>query len=331
LKLAEAEEVKREIEELEEGVELREEKPREAMAPSTESREDEIEERRRRLRELLETYRDATSFAKELRDLSPEERAMVHGIVKEVFSASKPETKLIEKPIVVEKPVIREIEKPVPVIPESVERIGRKAEVALERVGMVEGRLSRLEEALEKLAEAQRDVAVAVKAFASNMSESERLREELKRVREELEKLRRDREEKYMIVPRAEKMNPDGTVIREYDFHPALKALEKRSEFMTEKLGPALIQELRLVRQDISSSVNRLATLIESVVTPELRRRAPRLVEDIEESIRRLAGGFLSPKEREKELSELEAKLEQLEKKVGEGGEKHYSSTRDKR
>lgn len=290
-------------------------------APAEEPEAREIEERRRKLRELIETYRDVSSFVRDLRDLGPEERALVHSIVERVIGPGERGEAAPPQPIVVEKPVVKEVEKPVPVAPPEVIEASKKAEAALERIGGVEARLSRLEEALERLAEVQRDVGAAVKAVLSHAAESSRLRDELERIRRELEELRRNRERQYMIIPRAEKLNPDGSVVREYDFHPALKALEKRTEFAVEKLGPALIQELRATRSDISSSINRLVTLVEAIITPELRRRAPRLVESIEESVRKLVGR-LSPEERERELAELERKVSELEKQVSTGGEK---------
>jgi len=349
LRLAE-EEIKKELEELpEEGVELEstptieegnsEEEARgttlatraeeaevakEAEAETTRAIEDtherELEERRKRLRELIETYRDVASLVRDISELRPEDRVLVHSIVNQVLKPEK-EVQVIEKPVVVEKPVEKVVEKPVPVVPETVERIGRKAEVALERISAVEERLSKYEEALERLTETQKDIAMAVKSITSYVSENMRLQEELRRIREELESFKKQTEQKYMIVPRAEKLNPDGSVVREYDFHPALKAIEKRTNFAVEKLGPALLEELRATRADISSSINRLVTLIESIITPELRRRAPRLVEDIEESVKKLVGR-LSPEERERTLTELETKLEKLEKEVGGGGEK---------
>ena len=340
MKLAE-EEIKKEIEALEEGAEIgpvatapaeaEEEKKEEGKheaaekereekvetAPAEVKAEEEIEERRRKLKELMETYRDVSSFVKEMRDLGPEERVLVHSIVEKVMTPEKQvEVREVEKPIVIEKPVVKEVEKPVPVMPRSVE-------AALERIGEVEARLTKHEAALERIAETQKDIAVAVKSLTGYVSENMRLREELRKLREELESFKKQTEQKYMIVPRAEKLSPDGSVIREYDFHPALKALEKRTDFAVEKLGPALIQELRATRSDISSSINRLVSLVEAIITPELRRRAPSLVEDIEKSLRKLVGP-LTPVEREKALAELEEKASKLleEAEKSKGGKK---------
>jgi len=66
---------------------------------------------------------------------------------------------------------------------------------------------------------------------------------------------------------------------------------------------------MRATRSDISAGINRIASLIESVLTPELKKRAPQIAEDIQERFRRLVGGMLTPEEREKELAELEAKV----------------------
>jgi len=337
------EELKREIEELpEEGIALEEgqaseqvEQPQEQeqpmetqveeqppMPPEVEEERAEIEERKKRLRELISTYKDVSSFVRELRDLTPEERTLVHSIVEKVLAPGEKKAKEAEsKPIIIEKPVVKEVEKPYPVIPESVERIGRKAETALERIGEVEARLSRLEEALVKIADSQKDLSIAVKSITASVSENMRLRSELERIRKELEEIRRARERHLMILPKAEVLKPDGSVVREYDFHPSLKAMEKQTEFAVNKLGPALIEELRATRSDISSSINRLVTLVESIITPELRRRAPRLVEDIEETVKKLVGK-LTPEERERELTELEKKLHELEQISKESMEK---------
>lgn len=333
------EELRRELEELPEGgVEL----GREETAPSTEGGEqgeggpggageavseegaatgaspEEVEERRRRLRELIQTYRDVSSFIKELRELGPDERALVHSIVEKVLTPEEP--KVVEKPVIVEKPRVEYVEKPVPVVPPEVSESAREATkaayAALSKVEEAEARLSRLEEALQRIAETQAEVVTAVKAFATSVSETAKLHEELRRVREELQRIKEDKERRYMIIPKAEKLNPDGSVVREYDYHPALKAMEKRTEFAVEKLGPAIIEELRQTRADVSGSINRLVTLLEAIITPELRRRAPRIVSELEDSVRKLVGS-MRPEERIEALQEIQEKVEKLE--GGEG------------
>ena len=52
-------------------------------------------------------------------------------------------------------------------------------------------------------------------------------------------------------------------------------------------------------------------SLFEAIITPELRKRAPSLVEDIEKSLKKLVGP-LTPEEREKALAELEEKTSKL-------------------
>jgi hypothetical protein len=120
-----------------------------------------------------------------------------------------------------------------------------------------------------------------------------------------------------MVVPKTKFQRPNGTIVEEYDYHPTLKATEEQARFAYQTLGPALINELRQTRADISTSLNRLIALIETALTPELRKRAPRLVEEVEERFRRLVGR-LTPEERERELGELEKKIEELGRK-GEG------------
>ena len=262
---------------------------------------------RERVREISEMVREISDAIKSLSELPPEERASAARILERLVAA-EPEVKVVERPVPVERTVT--VEKPVPVVPKGLE----------ERVAATEYRLSRLEEALERLAEAQRDVAAAVKASLSSADEARRLREELEALRKELESVKKERElASSPVLVKSEMMREDGTVVREYDLHPALKALEKRTEFATDKLGPELIAELRATRQSIDSNLNRLMSLIESVFEPELRRRAPRIVEQIEERVRRFVGA-MTEEERARELEEIDRQLS--ERLQGQGAQR---------
>jgi len=62
------------------------------------------------------------------------------------------------------------------------------------------------------------------------------------------------------------------------------------------------------------------------VLTPELKKRAPQIAEDIQERFRRLVGGMLTPEERERELAELEAKVAEAQKVVQQAAASAASS-----
>jgi len=143
-----------------------------------------------------------------------------------------------------------------------------------------------------------------------------RLREELARTRQEYEQKLQALQQQAMVIPKSRIVRPDGVVMEEYDFHPLLKAQEEAAKYRYGVWGPALIDEMRATRADISAGINRIASLIESVLTPELKRRAPQIAEDIEDRFRRLVGGALTPEQREKELAELEAKVAEAQKVV---------------
>lgn len=125
---------------------------------------------------------------------------------------------------------------------------------------MVEAKLTEHEKLLEKLAEVQKEIAASIKVNVQ-------LHNELRKLREELESLKKLRESKLMVIPKAEKVGPDGSVVREYELYPALKAEEKKTDFMVDKLGSAIIEELRTTRAELTSIANRFASLIETVTT----------------------------------------------------------------
>jgi len=158
------------------------------------------------------------------------------------------------------------------------------------------------------------------------MDEITRLREELSRVRQEYEQKLQALQQQAMVIPKSRIVRPDGVVLEEYDFHPLLKAQEKAAEYRYSVWGPALIEEMRATRADISAGINRIASLIESVLTPELKKRAPQIAEDIQERFRRLVGGMLTPEEREKELAELEAKVAEAQKVVQQAAQQAAAS-----
>jgi len=236
---------------------------------------------------------------------------------------------------VVEKPVVIEKEKPVPVqagvpeeVLESVKRVSETAGVLLDRISTLESRLQQYEGALASVAEAQKSISETVKMALSTMEEVRRLREEVEKLREEARKLREEKAKEQTVIPATEIIElPEQGVrkIYQYQIHPALKAIEKEVEFRTDKLGTALVEELRNTRAEISqiraevtSLLNRAVTLVESAIAPEVRRRAPRLVEDLESSLRRLTGRLYSPEERASKIAELRERLER--EKAEEGG-----------
>jgi hypothetical protein len=196
----------------------------------------------------------------------------------------------VEKPVVVERP--KEVQVPVPVVPKEVSE-------KLEEYG------ARLEAYGSALAE----VSKVLERTTALLEDNRRLREELEGMRRSHEELVAKLREGFGVVVRTKVTDPQtGKVLEEYDLHPRLKALDRQSAFVVEQVGPALVQEIRQARAELSSNVNRLISLVEGVVAPELRRRAPALVEEVQERLRRLVG-VMGPAERERELSEIEARL----------------------
>jgi hypothetical protein len=297
------EEVKREVEELPEEArelgeekpgEAREEKPEEAPPPQPAGYESIVEEFRKR----KELAREVVEFAKEVSSLTPEQAAVATQILDRILprTQAKPQVITVEKPVPVEKPVVKTVEKPVPVVPESVE----------EKLTEIDRKLSAYDKVLEK-------ISALSESTVSLATELARVREELARVKEENRKVVEGLREQVMVVPKTRIRRQDGTEVEEYDWHPRLKYLEKQADFAFSQLGPAILQEIRLTRTDISSGINRLIAIFESALLPELRKRAPRIAEDLEERLRRLVG-TLTPEERERELAELEKKVEELTK-----------------
>jgi isopenicillin N synthase-like dioxygenase len=117
----------------------------------------------------------------------------------------------------------------------------------------------------------------------------------------------------------------DGSVEEEYEplpddqiklkvYSTEAEVRRKQAEAMVERFMPELMKRLDRIESDISSFGNRLLAVLETVLVPELKRRAPRILEDVEEKLRRLGA---SPRPAEVELSELEARVE---RKLREGG-----------
>jgi septal ring factor EnvC (AmiA/AmiB activator) len=183
----------------------------------------------------------------------------------------------------------------------------------------LEQKLNRYDEILARIAE-------AMDRNSTMMDEITRLREELARTRQEYEQKLQSLQQQAMVIPKSRIVRPDGVVMEEYDFHPLLKAQEEAAKYRYGVWGPALIEEVRATRSDISAGINRIASLIESVLTPELKKRAPQIAEDIQERFRRLVGGMLTPEERERELAELEAKVAEAQKVVQQAAQQAAAS-----
>jgi len=205
---------------------------------------------------------------------------------------------------------------PQPVVPKEIS----------EKVENVDSRMAALEQKLAKYDEILSRIAEAMDRNSAMMDEITRLREELARTRQEYEQKLQSLQRQAMVIPKSRIVRPDGVVLEEYDFHPALKVQEKAAEYRYSVWGPALIEEMRATRADISAGINRIASLIESVLTPELKKRAPQIAEDIQERFRRLVGGMLTPEERERELAELEAKVAEAQKVVQQAAQQAAAS-----
>jgi DNA repair exonuclease SbcCD ATPase subunit len=311
--LSEVEEVKREIEELPDEVE-------EARGAEAEVKPEEVEqqpdyerliEEFRRRKELV---REVVEFAKEVSSLSPEQVSVATQILDRILPRAQPKPQVItvEKPVPVEKPVVQTVtvEKPVPVVPEGVEG----------KLASVEARLSEIDRKLTAYNKVLERVTALSESTVSLATELARVREELERVKEDQRKIVEGLKEQVMVVPKTKIRRQDGTEVEEYDWHPRLKYIERQADFAFSQLGPALITEIRAARADISSHLTRLISLVESIMTPELRRRAPRIVEEIEDKLRRLVGG-VAPEERERVLAELEQKVSQLMQSQTASGE----------
>jgi hypothetical protein len=273
--------------------------------PPQPSYEDVLQELRRR-RELV---REVVEFAREVSSLSPQEASVATRLLDRILP---PQTPQQPPPLPEVRPIYIEKEKPVPVAPPELQRELRETrEYVASALEGVERRLVYYDEVLRRYDQILARLSEVTTSVTSVTSEIAKLRQEVEEVRRERDELLRRITEQYQVLPRARVSTPDGKVVEEYDFHPKLKAYEKQVDFAVQQLGPAIIAEIRAARADISSQVTRLVSLVEAVVTPELRRRAPRIVEEIEDRLRRLVGR-VAPEEREKTLAELEQKVSQL-------------------
>jgi Predicted membrane protein len=279
--------------------------------------EDWIEEIRKR-KQLFDELFD---FARQVSQASPEQLALTRDLIREIFGLGEerkeaPQPSPPPQPVIVEKPVIKEVQVPQPVVPKEIS----------EKVENVDSRMAALEQKLAKYDEILSRIAEAMDRNSAMMDEITRLREELARTRQEYEQKLQSLQQQAMVIPKSRIVRPDGVVLEEYDFHPLLKAQEKAAEYRYSVWGPALIEEMRATRADISAGINRIASLIESVLTPELKKRAPQIAEDIQERFRRLVGGMLTPEERERELAELEAKVAEAQKVVQQAAQQAAAS-----
>jgi len=277
--------------------------------------------------DILESYRrrkqivvEVLDAVKQLSQATPEQLELTRDLIEKVFGFEerKEAPSPPPQPVVVEKPVIKEVQvpQPVPVVPKEVS----------EKVESVDARMAALEQKLAKYDEILARIAEAMDRNTAMMDEITRLRSELDRVRQEYEQKLQALQQQAMVIPKSRIVRPDGVILEEYDFHPALKAQEKAAEYRYSVWGPALIEEMRATRADISAGINRIASLIESVLTPELKKRAPQIAEDIQERFRRLVGGMLTPEERERELAELEAKVAEAQKVVQQAAQQAAAS-----
>jgi len=297
------EEIKNEIEQLdapseepteqEPTEEAPQEEPPQQTPPEQQKEPDILEELRKKKQlttEILDLIRQTSSA-------TPEQLAITRDIIEKIMVEPKKKTetetpKVITKEIVKEKPVEKIVEKPV-IPPELTEHLSA-----------LEEKTSKYDVILDKLSE-------AIDQNKNLSNEIARLRQELDQTKLEYQQRLQQLQQQTMIIPKTRITRPDGVQVEEYDFHPALKMYEKRSEYLYDKLGPSFLEELRGMRSDIGSTLNRISAMLETVLTPELKRRAPELAEDIQERFRRLVGGALTTEQREKELESLENKLKE--------------------
>lgn len=180
-----------------------------------------------------------------------------------------------------------------------------------ERMAALEEKLSKYNAIIEKMTEVvNSDSRELVNEFARLREELDRIRQEYdQRVQEYEKKIRRKQQAMVTLKPRVVML--DGTVVEEYDLRLALRS-ELAAQYPYHVLGLAIIDEIRAVRESISAGVNRVLSWIESIVKQELRERE--LEEDRQIRFRRLIGRVLTPEERERELTELEAKIDEAMK-----------------
>jgi cell division protein ZapA (FtsZ GTPase activity inhibitor) len=280
------------VEETEESVGETEERVEETEERVEEREKDEYERMLEEFRKRRNVFKEVADFVNEIASMPPERLDAATKVFEKLMPEQKQPVEKHTERVVVEKPVIPEEVK------EKIERI----EDVDEKIERLDARLSQYDKVLDKL--------TALSTGTINLAtEVQKLRSELEDIRRESAEREQRLKEEFMIVTKARAQRPDGTIVEEYDYHPKLKAIEKQADFTFNQLGPTLIQEIRATRADISSTLNRAMAMIESIVSPELRRRAPRVVEDIEERFKRLVGG-LTPEQRMSELGELEKKIE---------------------
>jgi len=296
------EEIKQEIEQLDAPAEEpTEEAPQEEpqqeppqQTPPEQQKEPDILEELRKKKQLTTEILD---LIRQTSSATPEQLAITRDIIEKIMVEPKKKTetetpKVITKEIVKEKPVEKIVEKPV-IPPELTEHLSA-----------LEEKTSKYDVILDKLSE-------AIDQNKNLSNEIARLRQELDQTKIEYQQRLQQLQQQTMIIPKTRITRPDGVQVEEYDFHPALKMYEKRSEYLYDKLGPSFLEELRGMRSDIGSTLNRISAMLETVLTPELKKRAPELAEDIQERFRRLVGGALTAEQREKELESLENKLKE--------------------
>lgn len=305
------------------------EEPKEAEdREETEKILDEMRSLKQMVGETLSMYRDVASFIKEAGAMTPEQMAMVSSITKPIMDRIQQISRRTE-PTSTQQAIPEEVKREISRIGGVEERI-RGVE---ERVGGVEGKVSEVDskiselsrklsgygEALVKVAESLEKHASTTSAIVSLTSEMQRVRDELEKVKKELEEERKNKMQD--SIPSIEEVDEHGRIVRKYEPHPRVKVLEKQTDFTYKTLGPMLIEEIKQTRSEISQNINRLISIFESAIAPEVRRRAPHLVEDMQERFRRLVGG-MSEEERRKALEEIEAKLRETEMKGSEAEKK---------
>ena len=276
--------------------------------PSPPKIEDLIEEFRKR----REAVKEVLSFVKEISETSPTYLALASELLDRMMSQQTyqqiqqpQQIQTVER--VVEKPV--PVKEPVPVVPEELKERIENIETRLDKIDEINMKLDKYDKIIER-------VTALSTSTVSLASEIERLRSELEKVRQEQKEAVEKLKEGFMVMTKTRIKRPDGVEVEEYDWHPKLKYLEKQADFTFNTLGPAILQEIRLARADISTGLNRIISIFEAALLPELRKRAPKIAEDIEERMKKLVGSLTS-EERAKELEELEKKVSTLiEKEV---------------
>ena len=274
-----------------------------------------LEEFRRKVEELKSVLNGVTSAARELSGLQPEQIVLASKLVDKLLTSTQASTTEAR----LQPPAQEEL-------------LRRGLELYESRVSRVERKVSEVSEAMRRYEDLMARMVEALDKASTIASENQKLREEVERLRRsheaELEKIRKEYiaaveklREEYGVILKHRAREGDK-VYEEFDLHPRLKYLDRQADFTFTRMGPALIEEIRSARAEMSTVANRLITLFESIIAPELKRRAPRIVEDMEDRFRRLVGR-LSPEERERELAELESRIAETTEveEEGEGGE----------